>query len=98
MIKLVVDPLWGPDDTATLQATSEPMMRFLAGKRPPEFDQLWRIVPRIMRCLPVDILDDRRLTYKAELVSINGDQVLNPDYLAACLLQSFASARNASFL
>lgn len=78
MIELVHDPLWSADDTANLQATLEPLKRFLAGKRPLEFDQLWRIVPRIMRCVPVDIMDGRRLTYDADLVSIEGEQVRNP--------------------
>ncbi|KAK4031892.1 hypothetical protein C8A01DRAFT_41677 [Parachaetomium inaequale] len=79
MIDLVVDPLWQAADTVTLKANTQALVDFLARtKRGPEFDQLWRIVPRFMHCLPPELFDGRRLVYDAENVSIGGTEVRNP--------------------
>ncbi|KAH6838672.1 hypothetical protein B0I37DRAFT_242701 [Chaetomium sp. MPI-CAGE-AT-0009] len=83
MTSLVVDTLWQVADDAALETNTRDLMLFFADnsnakKRPPEFDQLWRIMPRIMRCVPLDIMDNRRLTYDAEMILIGGTQVRHP--------------------
>jgi hypothetical protein len=44
-----------------------------------EFDQLWRMVSRFMRCLPTVLFEGRNLVYDiADVVKTDGAQVPNP--------------------
>jgi hypothetical protein len=83
MVDLVDDPLWQPADTVALNANTQAVVDFLAQrKNSPELDQLWRIVPRLMHCLPPEIFDGRHLVCEADDVAIGGAQVRNPIWAA----------------
>lgn len=78
MTSLVQDPLWQRVDTIQLDATTKAFCNFVGSKRlPHEFESLWRLVPRIMRCTPPDLFEGRHLRC-AESATIDGTVVPSP--------------------